>query len=114
VHKGRREKKKQKRREQVTTASWLVRLAKFRTRFADTMALYFFGQLASPNSFLWRMLVGAAFIWFRSTSKIFPNVLAKIQQKQQKSKAKRGNFNGMVVYFDVRIGFTYYGNNCRL
>jgi hypothetical protein len=65
--------------------------------FAGTMALYFFGQLASPNSFFMQMLLGASFIWFRSASKIFPNTLAKIQQKQQKGKAKRGAFNGLVV-----------------
>jgi hypothetical protein len=37
-----------------STASWLVRLARFRfrTRFADTMVLYFLGQVASPNSLI--------------------------------------------------------------
>jgi hypothetical protein len=36
----------------IYTASWLVRLARFRTRFADTMVLYFLGQVASPNSLI--------------------------------------------------------------
>jgi hypothetical protein len=35
----------------LSFASWLVRLAKFQTPFANAMALYFLGQVASPNSF---------------------------------------------------------------
>jgi hypothetical protein len=33
--------------QRLYSEHWLVRLAKFRARFADTMVLYFLGQLAN-------------------------------------------------------------------
>jgi hypothetical protein len=38
--------------------------------------------------------------------------LGKKTAKTAKNKAKRGDFNGLLLYFNVRIGLTYYENNC--
>ena len=66
-----------------------MRLARFRTRFADTMALYFLGQVASANSLFMADAVRGVLYFVSNCIKKKSNILGKKTAKTAQKQGKK-------------------------
>ena len=66
-----------------------MRLPRFRTRFADTMVLYFLGQVASPNSLFMADAVRGVFYFVSNCIKKKSNILGKNTAKKAQKQGKK-------------------------